>query len=47
MAVVMPVWLGALKYSFAPFPWLDLTTLMGHLVYGMVLGVVFPFVEFG
>lgn len=46
MSVVMPLWLGALGTTSLPLPWLDPMTLMGHLVYGLVLGVVFPFVEF-
>lgn len=46
MALVMPAWLGALGAAAPPFPWLNPMPLMAHLVYGTVLGAVFPFVEF-
>ena len=39
-AIVVPIWLGALGIG-APFPNFDLTSLVGHLVYGVALGAVF------
>jgi uncharacterized membrane protein YagU involved in acid resistance len=39
-AIVMPLWLGALGMD-APFPNFDVNSLVGHLVYGAVLGAVF------
>ena len=39
-AIVMPLWLTALGTD-APFPNFDLTSLVGHLVYGVLLGAVF------
>lgn len=46
MSLVMPLWLGILGETMLPFPWFDPVTLMGHLVYGMVVGIAFPIVEF-
>nr|WP_256562631.1 hypothetical protein [Halomarina sp. BND7] len=43
----MSLWLDALGAAAAlPFPWFDPMTLVAHLAYGLVLGVVFPVVEF-
>lgn len=36
----MPLWLGVLGID-VPFPNFDLTSLVGHLVYGVVLGAMF------
>lgn len=46
MSLAMPLWLGAIETTALPFPWFDTTTLLGHLLYGTVVGVVFPLVEF-
>lgn len=46
MVIVMPIWLGTLGTATLPVPWLDPMTLMGHLVFGLVVGVVFPIVGF-
>ncbi|WP_458189753.1 hypothetical protein [Haladaptatus sp. NG-WS-4] len=40
-AVVMPLWLGALGMDAPAIPNLDPMSLVGHLVYGVVLGAVF------
>ncbi|WP_276299624.1 hypothetical protein [Halorussus lipolyticus] len=40
-AVVMPLWLGALGMDAPAIPNLDANSLVGHLVYGVVLGAVF------
>jgi hypothetical protein len=45
-ALVMPVWLGAVGFpSPPPFPNFAVPSLLWHLVYGAVLGAVFPAVE--
>lgn len=42
-ALVMPVWLGAVGFpAVPPFPNLNPTSLVGHVVYGGVLGAVYP-----
>ncbi|NEU55260.1 DUF6789 family protein [Halorussus sp. MSC15.2] len=42
-AVVMPVWLGAVGFPKAPpLPNFNPTSLVGHVVYGLVLGAAFP-----
>jgi hypothetical protein len=42
-ALVMPVWLGAIGFPNAPpFPNFAVPSLVWHLVYGAVLGVVYP-----
>lgn len=47
MAAVMPLWLEAVgTVETLPVPWLNPMPLMAHLVYGLVVGVVFPLVEF-
>ncbi|MFC7154718.1 histidine kinase [Halomarina halobia] len=47
MSIVMPLWLGAIGAADPPpFPWFDPATLLAHLAYGLVVGVVFPLVEF-
>ncbi|WP_458208284.1 hypothetical protein [Haladaptatus sp. NG-SE-30] len=40
-AIVMPLWLGALGMDAPAIPNLDPMSLVGHLVYGVVLGAVF------
>lgn len=45
-AVVMPVWLGAVGFPGAPpLPNLNPMSLVGHLVYGLALGVVYAAVR--
>lgn len=45
-ALVMPVWLSAVGFAGAPpLPNFNLTSLVGHLIYGAVAGAVFPFVR--
>jgi hypothetical protein len=44
--VVMPIWLGAVgSPANPPFPNVNPLSLVGHVVYGLVLGLVFPFLE--
>ncbi|AFK17784.1 histidine kinase [Haloferax mediterranei ATCC 33500] len=44
--LVMPVWLGAVgSPANPPLPNVSTTSLMGHVVYGAVLGAAFPTVE--
>jgi len=40
-AVLMPLWLGALGLDAPSVPNLDVASLAGHLVYGVVLGAAF------
>lgn len=45
-AVVMPVWLSAVGFPMAPpLPNLDPMSVVGHAVYGAVLGVVYAVVR--
>lgn len=45
-AFVMPVWLGAVGFpGTPPLPNFNPMSLVGHIVYGGVLGAVFPFVR--
>ncbi|EJN59907.1 hypothetical protein [Halogranum rubrum] len=45
-ALVMPIWLSAVGFAGAPpLPNFNPTSLVGHLVYGGVVGAVFPFVR--
>lgn len=40
--LVMPIWLSAVGFAGAPpFPNINVMSLVGHLVYGAVLGAVF------
>ncbi|SIR50751.1 hypothetical protein SAMN05421858_2560 [Haladaptatus litoreus] len=39
--IVMPLWLGAVGMEMPPVPNFDPMSLVGHLVYGVVLGAVF------
>ncbi|WP_435155621.1 hypothetical protein [Haladaptatus sp. DFWS20] len=39
--IVMPLWLGAIGMEMPPVPNFDPMSLVGHLVYGVVLGAVF------
>ncbi|MFU8868613.1 histidine kinase [Natronococcus sp.] len=44
--VVMPIWLSAVGFPMAPpFPNVDVGSLMGHAVYGVVLGAAYAFLE--
>lgn len=38
---VMPIWMSVLGVAAPPVPNLDPMSLVGHLVYGVILGVVF------
>ncbi|MFC7082029.1 hypothetical protein [Halorussus caseinilyticus] len=40
-AVVMPLWMGALGMDAPAIPNLDANSLVGHVLYGAVLGAVF------
>lgn len=43
--IIMPIWLGVVGVEGAPsVPYLDPTFLAWHVVYGGVLGAVFPYV---
>lgn len=45
-SIVMPAWLGAVGVSPAPaVPTFNWTSLGAHAVYGLVLGVVFPYLK--
>ncbi|WP_132059296.1 hypothetical protein [Halorussus amylolyticus] len=44
-AIAMPLWLGALGLDAPAIPNLDVASLAGHLVYGVVLGAVFAAVR--
>ena len=45
-ALVMPIWLGAVgSPANPPFPNFNPMSLVGHVVYGLVVGVVFPYVR--
>ncbi|KAB1197675.1 MULTISPECIES: histidine kinase [Haloferax] len=44
--LVMPVWLGAVgSPANPPLPNINTTSLVGHLVFGAVLGLVYPTLE--
>lgn len=40
--VVMPLWMGAVGMAAPAIPNLSTTGLVGHLVFGVVLGVLYP-----
>lgn len=41
--IVMPIWLGAVGFGGAPpLPNVGMESFVGHLVYGAVLGAVYP-----
>ncbi|WP_227380557.1 histidine kinase [Haladaptatus halobius] len=41
--IVMPLWLQAVGFANAPaFPNISMKSLMGHIIYGLVLGLVYP-----
>lgn len=40
-AIAMPLWMGALGMAAPAIPNLDVNSLAGHLLYGVVLGAVF------
>jgi hypothetical protein len=41
--IVMPIWLGAVGFPGAPpLPNIALPSIVGHIVYGAVLGAVYP-----
>lgn len=45
-ALVMPIWLGAVgSPADPPLPNFDPMSLVGHVAYGLVLGVAFPLVR--
>jgi hypothetical protein len=45
-AIVMPIWLGAVgSPANPPLPNFDPQSLVGHAVYGLVVGGVFPYVR--
>jgi hypothetical protein len=43
-AVVMPLWLAALGFPAPAVPNVDPNSLAGHLVYGLVLGGLYPII---
>ncbi|SIS14799.1 hypothetical protein SAMN05421752_11456 [Natronorubrum thiooxidans] len=44
--VVMPIWLSTVGFAMAPaFPNIDMMSLVGHAVYGIVLGIAYAFLE--
>ncbi|WP_090383851.1 DUF6789 family protein [Natronobacterium texcoconense] len=44
--LVMPVWLSTVGFEMAPaFPNVDTMSLMGHAIYGIVLGAVYVVLE--
>ena len=45
-ALVMPIWLGAVgSPANPPLPNFNPQSLVGHVVYGLVVGAVFPYVR--
>ncbi|MFC4359706.1 histidine kinase [Halobium salinum] len=45
-ALVMPVWLSAVGFADPPnLPNFNATSLVGHVVYGLVLGAAYPYVR--
>lgn len=45
-AIVMPLWLSAVGFPMAPpMPNLNPQSLPGHVVYGVVLGLIYPYVR--
>lgn len=45
-ALTMPVWLGAVgSPANPPLPNFNPQSLVGHVVYGLVLGLVFPYLQ--
>lgn len=44
--VVMPIWLSVVGFPMAPpLPNVDVGSLVGHAVYGIVLGIAYGFLE--
>ncbi|WP_293030682.1 histidine kinase [Natronococcus sp.] len=44
--IVMPIWLSVVGFPMAPpLPNVDVGSLVGHAVYGVVLGVAYAFLE--
>lgn len=44
--VVMPIWLSTVGFAMAPaFPNIELQSLVGHAIYGVVLGLAYAFLE--
>lgn len=45
-AIVMPIWLGAVGFpGTPPLPNVNVMSLVGHLAYGLVLGIVYASVR--
>lgn len=45
-AIVMPIWLGAVGFpATPPLPNVNVMSLVGHLAYGLVLGIVYASVR--
>ncbi|WP_435334408.1 DUF6789 family protein [Haloarchaeobius sp. TZWWS8] len=45
--IVMPIWLQAVGFAGAPaVPNVNYTSLLGHLVYGAILGAVYPLLTY-
>lgn len=44
-SIVLPAWLGVVTGTAATIPTLSGTSLAGHLVFGIVLGGVYPFLS--
>ncbi|WP_238398222.1 hypothetical protein [Halorussus salinus] len=44
-AVVMPLWMSAVGLAAPAIPNLDVNSLVGHVLYGALLGAVFAFVR--
>lgn len=44
--IVMPIWLSAVGFGMAPdVPNVNTTSLVGHLAYGLVLGIAYALLE--
>lgn len=44
--IVMPIWLGVVGFPDAPpLPNLNVQSLVGHIVFGVITGAVFPYVR--
>lgn len=41
-SIIMPLWVGAMLPMNPPVPDFNLTSLVGHAVYGLILGALYP-----
>ena len=43
-AIVMPLWIGAMTPATPPVPDFNVLSLIGHAVYGIILGAAYPLI---